>query len=204
MKSSLDILDSFESRIIQLEYTRKNIENTFTNNNLALRDVKYVYESLFINIVNLFEQSIEELFIGLLTNRIKHNQYIIHPRVTFNSQMVARDVIKSNNKYIGWLPYQNTKDLAKIYFRAGRPFSFPDHIQMGALTHMLTIRNAIAHKSRVALDKFHNNIISNQILLPREKSPAGFLRSQFRATPNQIRHQHYLRSLASIMETICT
>jgi hypothetical protein len=66
-----------------------------------------------------------------------------------------------------------------------------------------TIRNAIAHSSPHAMKEFRTKVISSLSLLPGERSPAGFLRSQARAVPAQDRLELFVAELGRIAKGLC-
>jgi hypothetical protein len=65
----------------------------------------------------------------------------------------------------------------------------------------MLIRNAIAHSSDHAGSLFENKVLGSQLLLPAEKTPAGYLRGRSTAT-TQTRFEIYLINLAAISATI--
>lgn len=185
---SKDLITHLDS----LNKTRVKMEKLFDGKNISKRDIEKVYEALYLRTITFFEGFIEELFFGLLTKRINSSIRNVVARVDLKSDSVARDIVFSGKQYIDWLPYQRTQDLAEIYFRGGRPFVFLDNRDKGDIKNMLKIRNVIAHQSASSLRIFQDDIISNTIgLLPREKTPAGFLRNQFRTSPDQTRLELY-------------
>jgi len=168
------------------------MEKLLSGKNLSTRDVEKVYEALYLRSIIFFEGFVEDLFFGLLTKRLRPSYKDVVARVNIKSDTVAQDIVLNGKLYIDWLPYKNTEDLARLYFRGGRPFTFLDSRDKGDITNMITIRNVVAHQSSSSLEKFHKNIISNTHgLLPREKTAAGFLRSQFRTSPDQTRFEFY-------------
>ena len=71
---------------------------------------------------------------------------------------------------------------------------------MEKLKYYLTIRNAIAHKSRSAREKFQK-MLENQPFLPKEKTPTGYLRSK----PNGEQTQYEIATfeLRKITDILC-
>ncbi len=102
------------------------MENLFNKKSLSRRDVEKSYEALYLRTTTFFEGFIEELFFGLLTKRIYPVSSDVVARVDLKSDIVARDVVFAGKPYIDWFPYVRTVDLAEIYFRGGRPFTFLD------------------------------------------------------------------------------
>jgi hypothetical protein len=153
--------------------------------------------------VTSFEALLEELFVGLLTGGISPGAKI-HPRVTFQSHAVARDVMLGGRAYVDWLPYHFTDNRADAFFRGGVPFSNLDKANKRELDRMITIRNAVAHQSRSARKKFEDEVLGVAPLLPIERTPAGFLRSVFRLAPPQTRYEEIAGTFALLARRLCT
>jgi hypothetical protein len=72
------------------------------------------------------------------------------------------------------------------------------------LKQIMRIRNAIAHSGDHAYREFLDKVIGNKHLLPGEKTPAGFLRSQLSAAPPVRRFQMYSGALLSAATRIAS
>jgi hypothetical protein len=124
-------------------------------------------------------------------------------RITINPTILARDVVLAGKSYHDWLPYtEHTLKRAKIYFQDGFPFNRLSDTQKGSLKRFHNIRNAIAHKSSFAQKRFEDDVIGHLVLLPRERKPAGFLRSVFRR-PAQTQYENVVAELEAMASKIC-
>jgi len=200
---SSSLTSELVTHLDSLNKTRVKMEKLFNDKNLSVRDVEKVYEALYLRTITFFEGFVEDVFFGLLTKRLRPSLRGVVTRVDIKSDVVAQDIVFSGKPYIDWLPYKNTEELAKLYFRGGRPFTHLDQRDKGDITSMITIRNVVAHQSTSSLEKFHKNVISNTHgLLPREKTAAGFLRNQFRTSPDQTRFEFYQLRIVEIARKI--
>ena len=95
-----------------------------------------------------------------------------------------------------WLPYDRTIEKASVYLTGGRPFSTLSSSLKVQLRDCQLIRNAIAHHSGYAQSQFEKFVISGRPLPPREKTPAGYLRSTHTAHPPQTRFEFLSTQLA--------
>ena len=96
----------------------------------------------------------------------------------YNKFNVTNTVVYGGKAYVNWLPYkEHTLKRAKLFFDSGEPFQQLSPLQKNKISEYHIIRNAIAHKSPNSLNHF-NNIIAQLALLPREKTPTGYLRSK--------------------------
>lgn len=191
-------LNDFRGHLRTLEMTRKKIERLYSQGLLVRRDIERVYEGLYLDAITSLEASIEDLFIRIITGRNLPTGVVL--RVSFRSSQVARDVMLGGDRnHLDWFPYDKTEKRAKAFIRGGRPFTQLSSNDKGSLTEMLTIRNAIAHKSPHARKKFQN-FVSNFPLISREKTPAGFLRSKINVTTT--RYQFYTTEMIRIVQLL--
>jgi hypothetical protein len=182
-RPATSISDDFASRLRRFERSRAKLERLFLRGHLTSHDVSLFYEGIFLRTVTSFESLMEELFLGLLTGGIKSGPKI-HPRVTFRSATIARDIMLGGKAYVDWLPYHHTEKRAYAFFRGGLPFCRLDKAEVKSLDRILTIRHAVAHQSRAARRRFETEVVGSTPLLPTERTPAGFLRSVFSGAPS--------------------
>lgn len=166
-------------------------------------DATLLYEAGFLAAVSSFEALVEELFVGLLVGQLKPSLGDVQPRAAFRSHLVAREFVLAGRNYADWLPYDRTEDRARVFFRGGRPFTGLLATQTAHLSRCLVIRNAIAHRSRHAHRQFERQVTSPLPLAPRERSPAGFLMSQYSAHPPLSRFENLLADLYRIALQLC-
>ena len=202
-KSSVKLLGSFERKLKGFELTRKKQEALFSDRKLVLRDIEEVYAALFLDVVVSFEGMVEELFLGLLAGKIHSRYSNVNIRVKIKSDMVAREVVLYGRKYFNWLPYENTKKIANIFFTGGRPFTLLTKDREKHIDKCLAIRHAIAHKSRHAVNKFKDEVLAGLSLTPRDKRPKSFLRAQFSANPPTIYYEQLVGELFKIANNLC-
>ena len=174
-----------------------------TNHLIVRRDIEQIYKGLWLEACCSFEQFIEQLFIGLLVVRFQHPSRQVFPRINFQSDIIARDVICSGNRYIDWLPYERTEQIAPAYFGNGLPFKSLTPAEKNTIRDICQIRNAIAHKSEYSKAVFQRNIISGLSLTPRDRYPAPYLRTVFRILPSQTKYENYIIEMASIAIKLC-
>ena len=156
-----------------------------------------------LDIFTSFEGLLENLFFGLLLGKFTPVSPDIVPKVSAQSSPAARDILFIGKKYLEWLPYPtNTLERAKVCFENGIPFSRLDDGDKGKLQHYYLIRNAIAHTSDFAQQRFEAKVISSEIVTPRERKPTGYLRGIFRS-PSQRRYQTIAEEFKAISLKIC-
>jgi len=140
-----------------------------------------------------------------MVGRIKHHSSLVVPRVSFNSDRIARKVTFGERSYLDWLPYQRyTVKRAEAFFRNGVPFTSLDKRDIKQLDILYTVRNAIAHKSSYSLSLFEEKVLGSIPLTQQERKPAGYLRSVFRITPSQTRYENLITEMVSTVKKLCS
>jgi hypothetical protein len=153
------------------------MEGLLSSGAINLRDIEHLYAGLYMELFTEFESLLEELFFGLYNGAYISRHYSINRKSRISPITEIQPIVYGGKAYVNWLPYkENTLKRAKLFFDLGEPFQQLSNIEIKSITNYHIIRNAIAHKSPNSLNQF-NNIISGLPLLPREKTPTGYLRS---------------------------
>ncbi len=202
-KSSIDILNAFRDKLLILNKIREKQETLFSKGYLNKRDIEEVYAAVFIDAIVSFEAFIEQLFIGLLAGQIKHSNRTVKAKVSVRNCTCAHDLVCLNQKYFSWLPFENTQKIATIFFNGGRPFSLLDNQAKAKITKCLRVRHAFAHQSEYALKLFKEEVIKGLSLMPRERNPKSYLRSQFSSNPVTTYYQVLIGDLLVIAKHLC-
>ena len=185
----------------RLDSTRRKLEGLFTAGNIKRHDIEQVYVGLYLDAIVSFERFVEELFLGYLSGRILTSAQV-HPRVTFASNMVARDIVLSGKSYVDWFPYDHTIKRSNAFFRAGMPFTILDKADKNLIDSLMKIRNAMAHKSSHSIKIFEKDILGSLSLTGKERTPPGYLRSIFRTSPDQTRYENLIIEMAVIAQKL--
>jgi hypothetical protein len=166
------------------------------------RDVEIVYEGLLLSVVTRFEVLLEELFFGLMAGKVSPKSCGATPRIKPTNDRVVREIVLRDREYVDWMPYKRTEVLARAFLRQGLPFTAIDNGDRGSLGQLLIVRHAIAHRSKYSMNAFKDKVLGTLPLPPRERTPAGFLRSQFRIAPSQTRFELYVLQVRQIVYKI--
>lgn len=112
-------------------------------------------EMAFLRVFLAWEVFVEESFVLYLAGQSPPRGKA-PPRFAFppNSRIAAEWVIPEGRSYAGWTVPHHVSNRAERFFRDGRPFATVLRNNQTALEESRTIRNAIAHKSMAARDKF--------------------------------------------------
>jgi len=170
--------ESFALQLISIETTRNTMEELFYSGSLNMVDIEHVYAGLFMELFTNFEALLEELFFGIMEGTLYTRTYPILKKAIISPKNQIRHIVLGGKQYLNWLPYtDNTLIRAKLYILDGEPFCRLRASEVTKITSYHQIRNAIAHKSDNSMEKF-NKSIANLTLLPRERTPTGYLRSK--------------------------
>lgn len=194
--------DAYTSRLLIFERTRAKVERLLITGHVTRHDAHLFYESIFLRTVTTFEGLLEDLFVGLLAGSVAPGRNV-HPRVSFRSHTVAREVMLGGRAYVDWLPYHHTDKRAEAFFRGAFPFCHLDKNDKRELERIILIRNTVAHQSRSARKKFEEAVVGTTPLLPVERTPAGYLRSTFRVAPTQTRYEEIANTCAILARKVC-
>lgn len=171
------LYQSFSERTTSIESTRSKMEGLLTAGSINLNDIQHLYAGLYMELFTEFESLLEELFFGLYNGTYFSRHYTINRKSRITPVSEIQPIVYSGKAYVNWLPYkEHTLKRAKLYFDLGEPFRQLTNVEIQLISNYHIIRNAIAHKSPNSLDKF-NSIIAALPLLPRERTPTGYLRS---------------------------
>ncbi len=111
-------------------------------------------EAVFVRAFTEFEWFLEELFFAVLTRATRIEN--AGPRVGIRDPALARVITSSGQRYLSWLPLEDTVARAERLLLGGEPF-----VRLATRSTVRTdlkrgqaIRNATAHKSQDALARF--------------------------------------------------
>lgn len=179
------------------------MERLYDQGIIVTRDIESMYEALFLRAVTSFEIFLQDLLVAILKEKVRYRRGRVSIRMKVASNDALMEILLQGGKYLTWLPFNNTEDRAKLYLRDGKPFTEFTDGDKSMINTITTIRHAIAHKSPHAKNQFQTTVIGSRLLLPRERSPAGFLRSPVRHTPTQNQFEVYTAELGRLASVLC-
>jgi len=157
------------------------VEQQFQTGTLPKTDVHRAYAGALGYFYLHLESAIEDLFMGLLMNRLTLARGQVRPLLTIRSEVVARGIVRGERVYVDWLPYKRTRERAKLMLSGGGPFVRLTGAQIETLEKVRVIRNAIAHDEGNAMNQFRKVCLTGLPLPPEQMRPAGYLRGQHAA-----------------------
>ena len=197
------LADKFIVHTQELEKTRSKMEALFTGGQVDFIDIEQVYSGIYLDIFTEFEITIENLFLGLLSGSLYSRKIPIKRKAKIQSVSMTQQIVFGDRQYLDWLPYKDkTIPRAEDYFVDGKPFTLLTPAQKSNLDNYCIIRNALAHKSDIAKIKFQR-LINGLSLLPREKSPTGYLRSCPYSASTQTQYEIFVWELIGMTKNLC-
>lgn len=179
---------------------QEHIEQLLDEQRIGVREATSICEGQFAVAVAHFEVYLENVFVLYLTGGCPRR---VHRRAAVVSQKAALDVIRMGRPYVDWLPYEKwTTPRAEALFAYGKPFCDLNGTQLGLPEDCRLIRNTVAHRGTHATSSFRNRMLSRGPLLPRERTPGGFLRALYRTNPDQTRFHYLLAGLGSVARAL--
>lgn len=125
----------------------------------------------------------------------------MEPWVSIRSPAIARELLYSGRSYVDFFPYERTEQVAKRFFRGGRPYTNFDQATKAELAFLHAMRNDIAHRSRASQAKFENMCIGRGITLPtRDMVTHRYLQTLF--SVGRTRFEHHVSQLLSIAQQL--
>jgi hypothetical protein len=196
-----DIADRVAQRARGVDTFVRKLETLASERRLTRTDIERAYTGAFLSFFTFYESAWEDLFFGLLMQRLTHPR-AVQPLVEIRSENVARAMVRGRPKgYLDWLPADRTVERAGIYLGSGRPFSEMNNADHTTLKRYIAIRNALAHDSTFALASFRRQVIAGRALPPSERRPAGYLRGVHAV--GQTRMNLALAELTVIFRRLC-
>lgn len=202
-KRTSGLAKSFSKKLALLETTRARAEALLLEGRLSVDDVELVYAGLFLDAFTEFETSVELLFLGLFSGTHKSSLPTVRRIFRVVPITKASEVVFGGKAYLDWLPFHEyTIKRAQRFLHDGKPFSLLDDSEKEILRKYHLLRNAVAHKSTSAKDKFEA-VIRNPALTPREKTPKGYLRVLPTGPGGLTQYQIAIVELRAIATKLC-
>jgi len=194
--------ERFVRRVGMYRNCCRRIEAEFEHKRLRVTDVELVYSSSFLSVSSQWETLLAavifEAIVGKKSRKAGNQRY-----ARFSSRQRLLSVLLFPDKdYISLPSLKRAEDLAALFVQEGRPISAVTEPNRTFLGQAVWIRNAIAHESEYAVEKFQRKV-PGVIALPKSKRlPGAFLRHEFRLSPSQRRYEIYFAAFQSAASEI--
>lgn len=197
MRRLADHTDRFARRVSIYGNCCRRIESEFASRRLRVTDVELVYSSSFLSVASQWETLLSDvIFEAVIGTKSKKtgNKRFAH----FSSRQRFLDVLLFPNKdYLSIPTFKHAESLATLFVQDGRPISVVSESNKTFIQQAVFIRNAIAHESGFAMEKFQTKVPGVTSLPRSKRSPGAFLRHEFRVSPRQRRYEIYFAAYQS-------
>jgi hypothetical protein len=158
---------------------------------LRVTDVELVYSSSFLSVSAQWEGLLEEILLEAVCGEKsmkRHNRRIVE--VKSRTQLLNL-LLFGGKKYLAIGNLKQAEEAASLFLVGGTPFSAVAEHNRTHIQQAAWIRNAIAHRSRHAMEKFRQGVPGVEALSASKRFPGPFLRHVFRVAPVQRRYEIY-------------
>lgn len=176
-ETAADLYASFLKAAENANAVRASGDSAHSSRSLIQRDLNHVYEASFLAVVAAFESFQEDLFYCALLGHSGISE--ARTIAGFGTRAEAEKIVHGRDRggVVSWSKMNENVARARLFLRRGRPFSriarHPQDLEVLRIASI--VRNAIAHKSGSAREKFLGLQLGG---LPSPKrTPAGFLQS---------------------------
>lgn len=151
--SSIDLRDNFLQEIKELQSVLKDANAARQKKRLSQSTLDSVIELVHLRVVALFETFIEDLFNDCLNGTSAIPE--VSPKVTTVEPKILQDLVTPDGKFIALSRFSDLSKRASTLMD-GSPFSRLDYRSEDKtlLNEWIVVRNAIAHSSGPARQKF--------------------------------------------------
>jgi hypothetical protein len=197
LRPLVDRTDRFVRRVSLYRNCCRRIESEFASHRLRVTDVELVYSSSFLSVASHWETLLGEVIfdtvLGAKSNKPGNQRF-----AQFQNRQRLLDVLLFPNKdYVSIPNLRQAETLAALFVQGGRPISVVSEPNRTFIQQAVFIRNAIAHESDFAMDKFQTKVPGVTSLPGSKRSPGAFLRHEFRVSPSQRRYEIYFAAFQS-------
>lgn len=169
---------------------------------LSKNQMVLMTESVFVKAFSLYELFLEEIFILYTRNRPTRSGARVQSYIMPRDGEHAREMLKSNMPFLDWNSPDSLIRRCEIYLKDGDPIKHSITAHSDRLRRMKTVRNAIAHRTQEATQKYNNAVRSELRVAPLRPLPPGefLLSSDPTAPPSYflISYLNVLRSVATL------
>lgn len=152
--SLVHVLRDFEKQVD----SSKDLISKVKNLGLTRIGIEIITELAFLRIFIAWENFLEASFIRYLVGARSPSKYRPRRLISPRNMSHALDILSSDREIINWNSASLVILRAERCFREGEPYKNAIQAATLDLNDMNTIRNRIAHKSKISKDKFNSFI----------------------------------------------
>jgi len=164
----------YQRALARLRRCGSRIDRLLLGNRIAASECDLLYESVLLNAVARFEgllnQLLEEFVCGSASRKSGH-----FPLLSPRSRETFREILTGGRPYIELMPYGRCVEVSQRFLNNGAPFVSVSTTDQALLESIGFIRNAIAHRSDTAMQRFRTRVSGVSSLSPPRRFPGPYL-----------------------------
>ena len=154
-------------------------------------------EAAFLQMFKSWESLLEDCTVSFLCGRLRCDGKMVKCDALIKSEDIARALLYQDRNYIEWTDIDKVLDRWERIFAPANLLEAAVRGAKGELRQLTTVRNAIAHASPAAEQKFSKLIRDQFGGVRKMKRPATFLQEQYPPDPAKTFFDRY----ADVLET---
>jgi len=143
--------------------------------NISIKQLEQITEWAFVNAQTSWENFIEACFLAYMIGNQTVSGYKPVRYVLPNDEQHALKLILAGRDFFQWTKPKRVWEEAELFFENGEPFRATLESVAAELAEMVTIRNAIVHRSKVSNEKFKTVVRHKLKTAPPNITPGQFL-----------------------------
>ena len=119
-----------------------------------------------------------------------------------SNEQHALDIVLGSREYFPWTAPDSVRRQSILCFEDGQPFRQILDSTTTELQEINTVRNAVVHRSRVAVEKFKSLVRDKILTAPPDVTPARFLLATKSGTTGRTYFSHYCNKLRIVVNKV--
>lgn len=197
-----NLLQNIEESLDLIRTVNVIISQSGLSVNLSLEQRDFIVEWAFVKVHAAWESFLESCFIAYMLG-VQTSSGFAPPRYVFpKDEQHALNIILGDREYFPWTAPAAVRKQSILYFEDGQPFRQILDSTTIELQEINTLRNAVVHRSQVAMEKFLSLVRDKMLTAPPDISPAIFLLGAKSGTMGRIYFSHYCDKLKVVANKI--
>jgi hypothetical protein len=167
------------------------VDSMMSKGRITPTECDLIYESVFLTSIARFEGLLNDVM-GEFVCGPPSNKTGYYVMISPRTRSAFREVLTGGRAYIDLMPYKECVDIARRFLHEGKPYSDIQDSDRSILAQAMFVRNAIAHRSDLAMKRFRKDVSGVDQLPLHRQFPGPYLRRNFRANPTQTWNTLYL------------
>jgi len=162
----------------------------------------FIVEWSFVKVHTAWESFLESCFIAYMLGVQTASGFAPLRYVLPNDEQHAFSLVLGDREYFPWTAPAAVRKQSILCFEDGQPFRQILDSTATELQEINTLRNAVVHRSQVAVEKFRSLVRDKILTAPSNITPARFLLGTKSGTAGRTYFSHYCNKLRVIAKKV--